>query len=92
MRRKKLSKTTIKNLTDDECRCYVCKNKINDLIRVRTLANKKHPDAYFTDRAFKLRQKVNQKVLEITGCNDNYRVYRHSFCNPVDHTFTAEDL
>ena len=83
---------TIKNLTDAECVCYVCKRKINDLIRVRTLANKKNDDAYFTDRAWKLRQKVNQKVIEITGCCDSYRVYRHSMCNPVDKQFTAEDL
>ena len=87
-----MSKKTIKNLSDAECVCYVCRRKINDLIRVRTLANRKHPDAYFTDRAFKLRQKVNQKVIEITGCCDQYRVYRHSFCNPVEKQFTAEDL
>ncbi len=87
-----MSKITVKTLRDSECRCYVCKNKINDLIRLRTLANKKDPDTYFTDKAWALRQRVNQKVIEITGSNDSYRVYRHSFCNPVAHTFTAEDL
>ena len=83
---------TIKNLTDAECVCYVCKRKINDLIRVRNLANKKNDDLYFTDKAWKLRQRVNQKVIEITGCCDSYRVYRHSMSNPVDKQFTAEDL
>ena len=91
MRRNLLNKT-IKNLTDAECVCYVCRRKINMLIRVRTLANKKNDDAYFTDRAWKLRQLVNQKVIEITGGSDNFRIYRHSMCSPVHKQFTAEDL
>ena len=83
---------TIKNLTDAECICYVCRRKINDLIRVRNLANRKDDDAYFTDKAWKLRQRVNLKVVEITGGSDNFRVYRHSMCSPVGKQFTAEDL
>ena len=87
-----MSKTTMKTLKEGELVCYVCKKEIKDLRRLRYLANRKDGDTYFTDRAIKLRHRVNMKVIEITGCNDNYRVYRHSRCDPVDKTFSSEDL
>ncbi len=87
-----MSRETIALITDLELRCYVCGCLIHDLKRNRTVAKQKSEDAYFTDRAFKLRQKTNQRVTEITGSLDKRRVFRHTRCDPTQKHFTVEDL
>ena len=87
-----MSRETLAAIQDSELRCYVCGNMIHILKRGRTLANRKKEDAYFTDKAFQVRQKVNLKVIEITGSLDKHRVFRHSHCNPTLKHFTVGDL
>ncbi len=87
-----MSRETIAAIQDSELRCYVCKCIIHDLKRNRTIAKRKGEEVYYTDKAFKLRQKTNQRVLEITGRLDRRRVFRHSRCNPTLKHFTVEDL
>ncbi len=87
-----MSKETIAAIEDDELRCYVCKNIIHILKCARTLAKRKKDEVYYTDKALKIRHKVNLKVIEITGGLDKKRVFRHSHCNPTLKHFTVEDL
>ncbi len=87
-----MSKETVMEIQDSELRCYVCENIIHDLKRVRMLAKRKKEDAYYTDKALQVRQKVNLRVIEITGSLDKRRIFRHSRCNPNLKHFTTEDL
>ncbi len=87
-----MSKTTVAEIKDEELRCYVCENVIHDLRKVRNLAKRKNADMYYTDKALQLRQKVNVRVIEITGLLDKQRVFRHSRCNPTLKQFSVEDL
>ena len=77
-----MSKETVMKIQDSELRCYVCENIIHPLRKVRTLAKCKKEEVYYTDKALQIRQKVNARVIEITGSLDNKRVFRHSHCDP----------
>ncbi len=83
----------MQKITDSELRCYVCDNLIHVMKRVRTLARRISEDAYHTDKALQLRQKLNLRVIEITGSLERQRrVFRHSHCNPNKKHFTVGDL
>ncbi len=87
-----MSKEALSKIKDSELRCYVCDNLIHILKRVRTLANCKNDDYYYTDKALALRHKANMTVIEITGSFDKQRVFRHNRCNPNLKHFTIGDL
>ncbi len=87
-----MSREDVAKIEDKELRCYVCDNIIHILKRARTLAKRKGEEVYYTDKALQIRQKVNLKVIEITGVLDRQRIFRHSHCNPNTKLMRIGDL
>ncbi len=81
----------IKNLKDNEMNCYVCRKKINKLIRLRNAYNKKNVDIY-VQRIIDLREFVSRKVVFVEVREDRKKIVRHSGCNPLNFKPDVEDL
>lgn len=81
----------IKNLKDDEMNCYVCRKKINKLIRLRNAYNRKNVDIY-VQKIIDLREYVSRKVVFVETGEDKKKIVRHGGCNPLNYKPSVEDL
>ncbi len=81
----------IKNLKDNEMCCYVCRKKINNLIRLRNAYNRKNVDIY-VKKIIDLRENVSRKVVFVEVGEDKKKIVRHAGCNPLNYKPSVEDL
>ncbi len=84
-----MSRKFVKNLTDDELKCYVCRKKIKQLSDLRDYRNGK---IEVGGKLRSLREYVMFHVIPVVVLEDRKKVLRHSHCNPRTYQPTVEDL
>ncbi len=85
-----MSKKFVKNLTDDELNCYVCRKQIKPLAKLQKYRNGKID--VDTKILRSLREYVMFHVIPVVVLEDRKKVLRHSRCNPRSYQPTVEDL
>lgn len=84
-----MSKKFVKNLTDEELICYVCRKQIKPLAKLRDYRNGK---IEVGEKLRSLREYVMFQVIPVVVLEDRKKVLRHGHCDPRKFKPRVEDL
>ncbi len=84
-----MSQEFVRNLEDDELKCYVCRKKIKQLADLRDYRNGK---IEVGEKLRSLREYVMFHVIPVVVLEDRKKILRHSHCNPRKFKPTVGDL
>ncbi len=86
-----MSEELVKNLSDPELICYVCKEEITPLKNLRHFFNSNRR-AWTAKEIQELMNDANYSTVSVTSTGDTKQTFRHINCDFKNRIFTEMDL